>query len=119
MAVPAIIFVGCFVGGVWAASRWLPGLARDPIGNVAFFATCGLLGAGLGVVGLHIYETARALELISGSGPYTDNADILANGLLQILLDGGTVLGLATIAYLLAPAEEEQPAPGAIDAPGE
>jgi hypothetical protein len=87
----------------------LPGLARGPVGDVAFFAVCGLIGAGLGVVGLHIYVTVRELDETGGLPRFDDSAGLLASGLLQILLDGGTVLGLATIAYLLAP-REEQPA---------
>ncbi len=109
MAVPAAIFVVCFGGGVWASTRWLPGLARGPVGDIAFFAICGLIGAGVGVVGLHVYETARAISEASGLARFEDKANLLAGGLLDLLLDGGTVLGLATIAYLLAP-REEQPA---------
>ena len=112
-----IVFLVCFFGGVWAAVRWLPELAPGPVGDVAFFAICGLIGAGLGVVGLHIYLMVRELEGTNGLG-LGGNSVALASGLLEILLDGGTVLGLATIAYLLAP-REEQPALSGIDAPGE
>jgi hypothetical protein len=118
VAIPAVIFVVCFFGGVWASTRWLPGVARGPVGDIAFFAICGLIGAGLGVVGLHIYGTVRELEGAEGLGRFDDNAGLLASGLLQILLDGGTVLGLATVAYLLAP-HEEQPAQTGIDASDE
>lgn len=79
-----------------------------------FFAVCGLIGAGLGVVGLHIYETARELENTGGLGGLGGaRADFLASGLAAILLDGGTVFGLATIAYLLAPREDRPGRPGA------
>ena len=118
MVIPAVVFVVCFIGGIWAATRWLPGIARGPVGDIAFFAICGLIGAGLGVVGLHIYTTVRELEETGGLPRFDDRAGLLASGLLQILLDGGTVLGLATIAYLLAP-REEQPAQPGVDASGE
>jgi hypothetical protein len=118
VVVPAVVCVVCFFGGIWGASQWLPGLARGPIGDIAFFAICGLIGAGLGVVGLHIHLTARELEEAGGPARLDDRAGFLASGLLQILLDGGTVLGLATIAYLLAP-REEQPALSTIDASDE
>jgi hypothetical protein len=113
VVVPAVVFVVCFFGGVWVATQWLPGLARGPVGDIAFFAICGLIGAGLGVVGLHIYLTARELNETNGLG-VGGNSRVLADGLLEILLNGGTVLGLATIAYLLAP-REEQPAPPGVD----
>jgi hypothetical protein len=117
VVVPALVFLVCFCGGVWASTQWLPGLARGPVGDIAFFAICGLIGAGLGVVGLHIYLTARELKESNGPG-LGGNSGVLADGLLEILLNGGTVLGLATIAYLLAP-REAQPAVGGINASDE
>jgi len=111
VAIPAAVFVVCFIGGVWASTIWLPGLARGPVGDVAFFAICGLIGAGLGVVGLHIYLTARELEGTNGLG-LGGNSVALASGLLDLLQGGGTVLGLATIAYLLAPRDEQPPLNG-------
>lgn len=113
MAVPAVIFVVCFGGGVWASTRWLPGLARGPVGDIAFFAICGLIGAGLGVVGLHVYSTARDISEASGLTRIAGKAEILADGLVDVLYDGGTILGLATIALLLAPREDQPREPEA------
>jgi uncharacterized membrane protein YhhN len=56
MPVPVAIFVVCLSAGVWAGVRWLPDLARGPVGGLAFFVVCGLLGAALGSLGLHIYS---------------------------------------------------------------
>jgi hypothetical protein len=111
MLVPALVFVGCFGGGVLAATQWLLAeLAPGPVGGIAYFAISGLIGAGLGLVGLHIYLLVRELEVNAGGGLYDGKADLLASGLLQIALDGGTVFGLATIAYLLAPRNHQQAA---------
>jgi hypothetical protein len=111
MLVPALVFLACFGGGISAATRWLPELAPGPVGGIAFFAICGLLGAGLGIVGLHIYLMVREIETLGGSGGLENKGGLLASGLLQIMLDGGTVFGLATIAYLLAPHSHEEAQP--------
>jgi hypothetical protein len=110
VAIPAVVFVACFAGGVIAASQWLPDIAGGPVGTIAYFAVCGLLGAGLGIVGLHVYLTAEAIKRDSGL-PLEDRGTILASGLLQILLDGGTVFGLAIVAYLLSPRDGEHHEP--------
>ncbi len=102
MVVPVPIFVACFGGGVVAASRRLPELADGPVGGLAFFAVCGLLGATLGLVGLHIYAIVGEL----GSSPFggsKDDAEVLASGLAALLFEVGSIFGLAAIVYLLAP----------------
>ncbi len=103
MLVPALIFVVCLCAGVWASSRWLPSLADGPVGGLAFFAVCGLLGASLGLVGLHIYSTVRAVEELGHGLAGSDKGDFLAGGLAQMLYDAGAVFGIALIVYLLAP----------------
>jgi hypothetical protein len=113
MVVPALIFIACFGGGVLASTQWLPGIDRGPVGGVAFFAVCGLIGAGLGVVGLHVYEIAHELKITGLGGLTGGRGGILASGLTSMLLDGGTVFGLATVAYLLAPREDRPGRPGA------
>jgi hypothetical protein len=112
MLVPALVFLACFGGGIFAATRWLPELAPGPVGGIAFFAICGLLGAGLGVVGLHTYIIVQELETIGGTRFDTEGS-LLAGGLLTMMLDGGTLFGLATIAYLLAPHSDEDIEPEA------
>ena len=93
-----VIAVGCFAAGVWAASRWLPELAPGPVATLAFFAVCGLLGAALCVVGLHIDFLVRAIE---ENG--RDHAELVAGELSSMLQDGGTLVGMALIVFLLAP----------------
>lgn len=106
MIVPIVIFMACFGGGAVAAAQWLPGLDAGRVAGLAFFAVCGLLGAALGIAGLHIYSIAVELGRDFG----LTNADVLAGGLRNILLDAGTLLGLAAIVYLLAPQHRPQPA---------
>lgn len=117
MAVPAVIFVVCLAGGVYAASRWLPELAAGPVGGLAFFAVCGLSGAGLGLTGLRIYGTVRTVKEIhgEGGGVFGSKGDVLAGGLAQILFDAGTIFAFAAIVYLLAPRSirSDEPEPDA------
>jgi hypothetical protein len=68
---------------------------------------CLLLGAALGMVGLHTYTLINQLRH-TPSG--ISEPKILATILRNILLDAGTLLGLAGIVYLLAPPGEEEPA---------
>lgn len=100
MAVPPIIFAVCLGGGVYAASRWLPELAPGPVGGLAFFAVCGLLGASLAVFGLDIYGLVEDLsDRFAGLG----GRRILAGGLESLLWQTGVLVALALAVYLLAP----------------
>jgi len=105
--IPAAVFVVCLVVGVGASARWLPDLAAGPIGGLAFFVVCGLLGAALALVGLHVYSIVEGL---SHSGGFTEvrnqKAEILASGLQSMLWDAGSLFGLAFAVYLLALAPE-------------
>lgn len=112
MVIPSAIFVVCFSTGVWASSRWLPPLAEGAVGGIAFFGVCGLLGAALGLAGLHIYSTVRTVEGLGGGLPSEAKGDLLASGLAQLLFEVGSIFGLALVVYLLAPPAEtvEEPA---------
>ncbi|HEV3319780.1 MAG TPA: hypothetical protein VG053_08655 [Solirubrobacteraceae bacterium] len=103
MVIPAVIFVVCFFAGVWASTRWLPPLAEGAVGGIAFFGVCGLLGAALGLAGLHIYSIIRTVEDFGGGFPSDGKGDLLASGLAQLLFEAGSVFGLALVVYLLAP----------------
>ncbi len=62
MAVPALIFLACFAVGVVVPARRLPDLASGRVGGMAFFATCGLFGVALSLVGLNAWEIVRELN---------------------------------------------------------
>jgi hypothetical protein len=102
MLVLIIVAVVCFVAGVYSSSRWLPELADGPVGSVAFFVICGLSGAAIGLIGIHVDSVIRSLER-SGLGGKSFDTLIVADGLASMLRDSGTVIGLALVAYLLAP----------------
>jgi hypothetical protein len=102
VAVPILIFVACFVVGVGVAARWLPNLAAGSVGGLAFFAVCGLIGAGLALAGVNVYEIVESINKVG-----TEDGEIVALGLRSILFEGGSVFGLAMIVYLLAPAPDE------------
>jgi hypothetical protein len=105
MVVVILITVGCFAGGAWAASRWLPELAPGPVATLAFFFVCGLLGAALCVLGLHVYDIVRALEMRTDFG---NDADAVAGNLRVAFFESGTLVALALVAFLLAPADEDE-----------
>jgi hypothetical protein len=100
MGVPAVIFVLCLSGGAVAGARFLPDLEAGPLGGLTFFAVCGLFGLALALLGEHIYLIVREVEDL---GPGVTKGEALGAGLRNIAVDEGTVLGLAFIAYLLAP----------------
>jgi hypothetical protein len=101
--VPVLVFLLCFGGGVAAASRWLPELAEGPVGGFAFFVVCGLLGAAVALVGLHIYLIVRQLELDRLGSSFDNSATTLASGLTSFMFEAGFAVGLGAIVYLLAP----------------
>jgi hypothetical protein len=105
MVMPVVIFLACFGGAVVAAARWLPDLALGSVGGLAFFVVAGLIGAAAGVFGLDIYTIAHTLEYADSHGPLMKGS-VLATGFVNILRDSGTLIGLAGIVYLLAPAPE-------------
>ena len=100
-----MIFVACLGAGVVISSRWLPDLAVGPVGGLAFFVVCGLMGAALGLVGLHIYSIVENLNNFGGLAG-TGKGDILAAGLEEMLWEAGSLFGLALVVYLLAPPGE-------------
>jgi hypothetical protein len=111
VVVPVVIFVVCVSVGVLASSRWLPALATGTLGGIVFFVVCGMLGAALGLVGLHIYSIVREAEAFGGAS----RAAFVAGGLDALLWETGSLVGLATVVYLLAPralAADDAPGPG-------
>ncbi len=102
-----LVFLGCFGIGMTVAARWLPDLAPGRVGGLAFTTVCILLGAALGMAGLHIYSLVSDLHHLPSGASQTE---ILAGILRNILLDTGTLIGFAGAIYLLAPPADEQPA---------
>jgi hypothetical protein len=99
IVVPIVICTACFAAGSVAAARWLPDLARGPRGGLAFLTVCGLIGAALSLAGLNIYEIVE----LRG---FRDDSGIVAVGLVALLRDSGTMVGVAAVVYLLAPARQ-------------
>jgi hypothetical protein len=97
--VPIVIAFVCFLGGLLAASRWLPDLADGRVAGISFFLVCGLVGAAVAVVGVDVYGIVRSLEL-RGFG---ERSIIVASQLTDMLRNGGTLFALAALVYLVAP----------------
>ena len=106
MLIPVVIFVLCFGAGAVASARWLPDLAAGPVGGLAFFVVCGLAGAALAVVGLHVYSIANTLHSGGFAGLRNAKAEVLASGLQVMLWEAGLLFGLAAAVFLLAPRVE-------------
>src|SRR4051794_34648291 len=98
VAVPPVVFVVCLAAGVYASSRWLPDLAAGPMGTLAFFAVCGLLGAAAAVFGLDVYGIVENLSEGFGS---LDKSRIFADGLESLMWQTGVLVALALAVYLL------------------
>jgi hypothetical protein len=97
-----LVFVLCLCGGAIGGSRWLPDLDVGPVGGLAFFVVCGLLGLALAVFGEHIYLLVTGLER-SGPQVLVTHSELTSEVLRDIAFEDGMVLGLAFAVYLLAP----------------
>jgi hypothetical protein len=95
----------------WQAPAGYRTLAVEPVGGLAFFVVCGLLGGALGLVGLHVYSIVEELD---HGGPLgvLGKGEVVAVGLRSMLWEAGSLCGLAIAVYLLAPPPEvaEEPA---------
>jgi hypothetical protein len=112
--VPVLIFLGCLSVGVVAGARWLPDLAAGQVGGLAFFLVCGMLGAALGLLGVHIYLIVEELDHVSGS--VAVHGEIVGEGIRDIVFEVGSLLGFAAVIYLLAPPLEDDEDPEALAA---
>jgi hypothetical protein len=104
--IPVLIFVACLIVGVMAGARWLPDLAAGQVGGLAFFVVCGMLGAALGLVGVHVYLIAEELGQLSGR--VLGRGEVLAGGIRDVVFEAGSIFGLAAVIYLLAPAPPDE-----------
>jgi hypothetical protein len=102
MLIPVLIFILALSAGAIASAQWLPDLAAGSVGGLAFFAVCSLVGTAAGLLGLHIYSIVEELNNVSA----VSQGEIVAGGLRNIAFDVGSLLGFASVIYLLAPAPE-------------
>jgi hypothetical protein len=112
--VPLLVFIACFGAGITASARWLPEGGQGPIGGVAFFLVCGLLAGALSIAGLDVYLTIKQIyelgePFTGGGGKDLGSALILAEGLRNMLIESGTLVGFAGIVYLLSPLVGDEP----------
>jgi hypothetical protein len=110
---PVLIFVAGLLVGAVGGFRFLPSRADGPVARLALGVTCGLVGVALALVGVEIYETIRNINRVNAQFGGVSKADVLASGLINMLRDVGPILGLAAVAYLLAPGERDADIPRA------
>ena len=113
MVVFVIVVVACFIAGMWAATTWLPPLAEGPVGTLVYFVVCGLAGAVLTLVGIHVWEIVRGLETTT-----IEDSEVVASGLEALLWESGSLAALSLVAYLLAPKAESRSDTDPLPAPG-
>ena len=118
MVVLVVVAVVCFIAGSGAAAQWLPELLDDgPIGLLVSFVVCGLVGASLAVAAIYVDLAVRELErpLFRESSLETQ---IIGRSLTSILINSGSLLAFALIAYLLAPKARRHAPEGASPSAG-
>jgi hypothetical protein len=103
--VPVLIFLAGLNAGVLVCARWLPDLAPGRVGGLAFFVVCGLIGAAVGLIGVHIYLMVEEVGRLPVSGAFSQGVAVAA-GIRGIVIDTGSLLGFAGVVYLLAPPPE-------------
>jgi hypothetical protein len=101
-----VVILGAVLVGVGATIRFAPPLAPTREGRLLFWIVANLVGAAAGLIADHIWVAARTLDLApglaSGALPSVTESVIVAT-LGQILLEGGVLLALAAIVYVLGP----------------
>jgi hypothetical protein len=105
-AVAIVVILGAFLAGMGATVRFAPPLAPSPEGRIAFWIVANLVGAAAGVIADSVWEAGHLLNLASNVG-VTSNAGpvvtetVITTAMQQILLEGGVLIALAGIVYLL------------------
>jgi hypothetical protein len=88
-----------------AGSRWLPDLAAGQVGGLAFFVVCGLIGVAFGLFGEHIYLITEEVKHLPSAG--LSQAEAIAGGIRNVCFEVGSLVGFASVVYLLAPRAPE------------
>jgi hypothetical protein len=115
--IPALAFIFPALGAAIACSYWIPDLDAGPVGGLAFFLVCGLVGAAVGLLGVDIYSLVRQLEHFDSNSGVFSKGEFIAEFLRDVAINVGPLLAFAAIVYLLAPAPEsvddldDEPAP--------
>ena len=102
MLIPVLIFILALSAGAIASAQWLPNLAAGSVGGLAFFAVCSLVGTAVGLLGVHIYLIVEELNTVH----VVSQGEIVGEGIRDIAFEVGSLLGFASLVYLLAPAPE-------------
>jgi hypothetical protein len=107
--VAGVIVAGGFLAGLAAARRFVPPLVPTREGRLAWWIVTILAGASAGVVVDQIWVGVRSLTETNGSDlqPHL-HEEIVTSTLGSGLLQGGALLALGAIIYLLAPADAEE-----------
>jgi hypothetical protein len=110
---PALLFLVPCGAAVYVCYARLPDLEQSRVGNLAYWVTCGFVGAAVGDVGLQGYLIGERLHqyealgrgALGGSptGTSTLRAVDVSEGVTRLLFECGLLLACAAAVYLLAP----------------
>jgi hypothetical protein len=87
-------------------SRWVPDLAAGQVGGLAFFVVCGLIGVAFGLLSVHIYLITEEVKHLPSAGSLSQ-AEAIAGGIRNVCFEVGSLVGFASVVYLLAPRAPE------------
>jgi len=105
-AVAIVIILGAFLAGMGATIRFTPPLAPSPESRIAIWIAANLVGAAAGVIADSVWEAGHLLNLASNGGVTSSTGPVVTETVItaaiqQILLEGGVLIALAGIVYLL------------------
>ena len=107
MGVPILTFVVALAAGSVLTARWLPDTGSGPVGTIALAAVSGLVGITCALVAVHVCYLVQQLDQSASLDVSGGNPEIVSNAILSTLRDAGPVIGLAAVAYLLAPGSDD------------
>jgi hypothetical protein len=95
VAVPPVIFAGCLIAGVFAATSLVPDLPGGVVAGIVYFVVCGMVGVAVALVGLDIFQMVE--------GPsFTGRSFVVAGELSDMGWQVSLVLGVAALLYIAA-----------------
>jgi predicted phage tail protein len=105
-AVAIALILGAVIVAVGLTVRFVPPLADTREGRLVFWIAANLAGAAAGVAVAIIWTAARTLSSsYLPSGLPTES--VVVSALEEILVEGGIIIALATVVYLLGPRDRQ------------
>jgi hypothetical protein len=105
----ALVFIlAGYLFGMVATFALLPRLAESAKGRLSFLVAANLVGAAVAVVTDEVWGAVRALTITNlgqAPTPISLSESVITTAARDIALYGGALMAMATIVYLLGPAD--------------